>query len=71
MSNVVNIREARKQRESTKTIPPIGIDVVIQSITDWAEDNGIDIYNDMAFQLRLADFMALMKISAQKERKTA
>lgn len=46
---------------------------LVTMIIDWAEDQGVDVQNDIGFQIRCADFMTYLELLAKEdgERKTA
>ena len=61
-------------RGQIKPIPKEALNTttnLIGAITDWAEQQGVDIYNDVGFQIRCADFIMHLQIMASKEQKTA
>lgn len=69
MSNVVSIF-ANRAKPEPKVVPQ-DINGVLLAITNWAESNGVDVYSDLRFKYRLADFMALMQITATEKRDAA
>ena len=70
MSNVVSMADWRKQPETPEAVVPQSIAGPIEALIDWAESNGIDVHNNIKFQFRLADFLALLQ-SEIAERVTA
>ncbi len=65
MTNVVPLFGPKKVAQTT--VVPQSIEGPILAIMDWAESNGIDIHNNIAFQFRLADFMALLQTEIEKK----
>ena len=62
MSNVVSLFQTK-----TQSVQETDDDVtsLILSITNWAEERGVDVYNDLAFHIRVADLMAQLKLLAK------
>ncbi len=62
MSNVVQLFQPK-----THSVQETDDDVsgLILGITNWAEERGVDVYNDLAFQIRVADLMAQLKLLAK------
>lgn len=67
MSNVVNLFG----RKPTKDQPPVDVSGLIMAITNWAEDQGVDVYNDTAFHIRVGDLMAHLQVMAKEGRRRA
>lgn len=70
MSNVVPLFNRTEKKKSDMVVPQ-SIEGPIDAIIQWAESNGIDVHNNIAFQFRLADFMALLRTEITKEKMTA
>lgn len=68
-NNVVSF--SRKQSKPMPKATPNTTANLIGAITDWAEEQGVDVYNDVGFQIRCADFIMHLQIMASGERKTA
>lgn len=68
MSNVVPLF-GRKKEQIVR--PPVDVTGLILAITDWAEDQGVDVYNDAAFKIRVADLMAHLQMMAKDSRERA
>ena len=51
--------------------PEADISDLIRRITDWAEIQGVDVYGDAAFQIRVADLKAHLQVMAHNSRKLA
>lgn len=66
MSNVVPFRN--KNIPTPVERPPVDVTGLILAITDWAEDQGVDVYNDAAFKIRVADLMAHLQVMAHAGR---
>lgn len=70
MNNVVSFE--RKKSISINKIPKnIDTTAIIQMVLDWAESNGVDATNDVAFQVRCADFMTYLELAARDEARNA
>ena len=70
MSNVVQLFDRTSKKKSDMIVPQ-SIEGPIDAIISWAQSNGIDVENNIAFQFRLADFMALLRTEITKEKMTA
>jgi hypothetical protein len=70
MSNVVAMFNRTSNKPGPQIVPQ-SIEGPIEAIIDWAQSNGIDVQNNVAFQFRLADFMALLRTEITKEKMTA
>jgi hypothetical protein len=66
MSN--NVVPMIRPTKELKTARSTDMSDLIAHIVDWAEDQGIDLDNDVGFQIRCADFMAYLEILAKDER---
>ena len=66
MSNVVQLGEYRKSNTPVAVPQPSTSESFAAMVIDWAEANGVDIAGDMGFKIRLADFIAHLKVSAKK-----
>lgn len=49
--------------------PPIDVTGLISVITDWAIEQGVDVYNDAAFQIRVTDLMSHLQVMAHDSRR--
>jgi hypothetical protein len=67
MTNVVELFKTKEKRE----LPPVDVTGIILVIANWAEEQGIDIYNDAAFNIRVTDLMTHLEIMAKESRMTA
>ncbi len=63
MSNVVSLF----QQKPKAGVVDDDVTGLVLSITEWAEERGVDVYNDLAFQIRVADLMAQLKILAKEQ----
>ena len=63
MSNVVSLFQTKTQ--SVQETNDDDVTGLILSITNWAEERGVDVYNDLAFHIRVADLMAQLKLLAK------
>lgn len=63
MSNVVSLFQTKTP--SVQETDDDDVTGIIMYITDWAEERGVDIYNDLAFHIRVADLMAQLKLLAK------
>lgn len=63
MSNVVPLFRSTTAK---KQLPPVDVTGLIMAITNWAEDQGVDVYNDTAFQIRVGDLMAHLQVMAKE-----
>jgi len=70
MSNVVQLRKP-KVVPATVERPEVDVTGLILAISNWAEDEGIDVYNDTKFHVRVGDLMAHLQIMAKESRKAA
>jgi hypothetical protein len=62
----------RKKAVETKKIPAeVDVTGLVLAITNWAEEQGVDVYNDIAFHIRVADLMAHLQIMAHSSRDCA
>lgn len=70
MTNVISFTDAVKNSRTTKTEEPTIIDltILIRNVLDWASVNGVDVDNDIAFQVRLVDFMTYLELAAKDGR---
>lgn len=59
------------RKNSNPGRPPVDVSGLIMAITNWAEDQGVDVYNDTAFQIRVSDLMAHLQVMAKEGRKQA
>jgi hypothetical protein len=66
MSNVVELFASKKPSNPER--PPVDVTGLVLAITNWAEDQGADVYNDVAFHIRVADLMAHLQILAHNSR---
>jgi hypothetical protein len=60
----------------TKVTPvrkSLDVTELVSSVIDWAVEQGVDVDNDVGFQVRCADFMTYLQLLAREEeqRKTA
>ena len=65
MTNVIKLFTPKIRIEKELDDDVTGL---ILSITNWAEARGADVYNDLAFQIRVADLMAQLKLLAKNSR---
>jgi hypothetical protein len=63
-TNVVPLLRPEIKKPINKVID---IKNLISSVIDWAEDQGIDVQNDIGFQIRCADFMTYLELLAKEE----
>lgn len=70
MNNVVQLFSQKKKIEAEQEIDD-DVTGLILSITNWSEARGVDVYNDVGFQIRVADLMAQLKLLAKNNRKAA
>jgi hypothetical protein len=58
--NIVSFQgRTRKIIEEKKAID---VTCLISSIIDWAENQGVEVDNDIGFQIRCADFMTYLEL---------
>ena len=72
-NNVVSIFAGRQQ-PAPRPAPTIFADAtdIINAIVDWADARGIDVLNDIGFQVRCRDFISHLQLAAKEaEKKTA
>ena len=69
-SNIVSFRgRTRKAVEQKKVIDVTNL---ISGILDWVESQGIEVENDIGFQVRCADFMTYLELLVKDgDRKSA
>lgn len=68
MSNVVPLRKPKKVAEIDVNTD---INSLVNAIVEWADVRGIDVYENAAFSIRVADLMAQLQIMARETRQTA
>ena len=70
-SNVVPLFGPKLKVEDMPKV--VDVKNLVSIIIDWAEDQGVDVQNDIGFQIRCADFMTYLELLAKEdgERKTA
>lgn len=67
MSNVVPIFGNKNKPQAVER-PPVDVTGLVLAITNWAEDQGVDVYNDPAFHIRVSDLMAHLQVMAHSSR---
>ena len=65
MSNVVSLFPVRETPKELGPVDPTGL---ILAITNWAEEHGVDVYNDIAFEIRVTDLVSQLQVMAQDVR---
>lgn len=69
-SNVISFQTYRVLTPEKKKV--VDVTCLISSIIDWVENQGIEVENDVGFQIRCADFMTYLELLAKDgERKIA
>ena len=46
----------------------VDVNNLVSIVIDWAEDQGVDVQNDIGFQIRCADFMTYLELLAKEDR---
>lgn len=65
--NVISFRKVEKTKSSKKIV---NVEGLVSAIVDWAEEQGVDVQNDVGFQIRCADFMTYLELVAKEENET-
>lgn len=62
-----NVVPLFRPKNTVKKVP-VGTDMtgLIIAVTNWAEEQGVDVSSDIGFQIRCADFMAYLQILAKE-----
>lgn len=54
-------------RIKNKQPPNLDIGELIWAISSWAEDRGVDVSDDIGFQIRCTDFMTYLQLMVKEE----